>query len=78
MSVVGTSVTVMGSSDASQIGRRGVIVLETARTLQVSTKEGVITIQKAGTSLTVEGGEEPMTGDDLAGRLEDRLRGRGR
>ena len=77
MSVVGTDVKVVDASDRSLRGRRGVIELESANTLLLKTAEGKITLQKAGTVLEVEG-EAPLTGDDLKGRLEDRLRGRGR
>jgi len=76
MSVVGTRAKVIDAKDGSLMGRKGEIVLETANTLLLKTLEGTITIQKAGTVLQVEGDDEPLAGNDIQGRLEDRIRGR--
>jgi len=76
MSVVGTRAVVVDSKDGTKLGRKGEIVLETANTLLLKTAEGTITIEKAGTVLQVEGDDEPLVGDDISGRLEDRIRGR--
>ncbi|HYB45415.1 MAG TPA: ribonuclease P protein subunit [Nitrososphaerales archaeon] len=76
MSVVGTKAVVIDSKDGTKLGRKGEIVLETARTLLLKTADGTITIEKAGTVLQVEGEDDPLIGDDIKGRLEDRIRGR--
>ena len=76
MSVVGTRAVVVDSKDGTKLGRKGEIVLETANTLLLKTAEGTIMIEKAGTVLQVEGDDEPLVGDDISGRLEDRIRGR--
>jgi len=76
MSVVGTKAVVVDSKDGTKLGRKGEIVLETANTLLLKTADGTITIEKAGTVLEVEGEDEPLVGDDIRGRLEDRIRGR--
>jgi RNase P/RNase MRP subunit p29 len=76
MSIVGTRAVIVDSKDGTKLGRKGEIVLETANTLVLKTAEGAITIEKAGTVLQVEGDDEPLVGDDILGRLEDRLRGR--
>lgn len=76
MSIVGTRAVIIDSKDGTKPGRKGEIVLETAKTLLLKTAEGTITIEKAGTVLRVEGDDEPLVGDDILGRLEDRLRGR--
>ena len=76
MSIVGTRAVIVDSKDGTKLGRKGEIVLETANTLVLKTAEGSITIEKAGTVLQVEGDDEPLVGDDILGRLEDRLRGR--
>ncbi len=76
MSVVGTKALVIDAKDGSLRGRKGEIVLETANTLLLKTAEGTITIQKAGTVLQVDGDDEPLAGNDILGRLEDRIRGR--
>jgi len=76
MSIVGTKAVVVDSKDGTKTGRKGEIVMETANTLLLKTAEGTITIEKAGTVLQVDGDDEPLLGDDILGRLEDRLRGR--
>jgi len=77
MSVVGSRVTILDSNDPTKRGRRGEVVLETANTILLRTEDGRITVEKAGTVLAVEGNDEPLPGDDLQGRLEDRI-GEGR
>lgn len=76
MSVVGTRALIVGSKDGTKLGRKGEIVLETANTLLLKTASGTITVEKAGTVLELEGDDEPLAGDDIRGRLEDRIRGR--
>ncbi|MDV3277633.1 MAG: ribonuclease P protein subunit [Nitrososphaerales archaeon] len=74
MSVVGQEVTVMDSSDNSMRGRRGEVVLETANTLLLRSSGKTVKLAKAGSVLLLEKTGQLVTGDDLAGRLEDRLR----
>lgn len=74
MSVVGSRATVVDCKDESVRGRKGEVVLETSKTLLLRTSEGTITVEKAGTVLQVEGDDEPLLGDDILGRLEDRIR----
>ncbi len=76
MSVIGTRAVIVDAKDATKRGRKGEIVLETANTLLMKTADGTITVEKAGTVLEVEGDGEPLVGDDMLGRLEDRIRGR--
>ena len=74
MSVVGEEVTVMDSSDSSMKGRKGEVVLETANTLLLHSSDRTFTVVKAGSVLLLERSRQVVTGEDLAGRLEDRLR----
>jgi RNase P/RNase MRP subunit p29 len=74
MSVVGTRAMIIDSKDGSLHGRKGEVVLETANTLLLKTADGTITVEKAGTVLQVDGDDEPLLGDDILGRLEDRIR----
>ena len=78
MSVVGSRVMILDANDGTKKGRKGEIVLETANTILLRTTDGTVTVEKAGTVLQVEGNDEPLSGDDLRGRLEDRLRVRRR
>jgi RNase P/RNase MRP subunit p29 len=75
MSVVGSRATVVDAKDGGLRGRKGEIVLETANTIQLKTSDGTITIQKSGTVLQLDGEDGPVLGDDIRGRLEDRIRG---
>jgi RNase P/RNase MRP subunit p29 len=74
MNVIGRFVTVVDSSDPTVAGRSGEIVLETAKTLLLSRSGENFTIQKKGTVLILAGSNNIVTGDDVMGRLEDRLR----
>ena len=76
MSVLGTKAIIVDAKDQSVRGRRGEVVLETANTLLIRTTAGTITVEKAGTVLQVEDDDEPLVGDDILGKLEDRIRGR--
>ena len=74
MSVVGTKGVIVDSKEKGMRGKKVEIVLETENTLLLKTSEGTITLQKAGTVLQVEGDDEPLVGDAIRGRLEDRIR----
>jgi RNase P/RNase MRP subunit p29 len=72
--IVGEKVTVTKSSDPSVTGRKGEVVLETAKTLRLNSGDKTITIAKAGSVLFLDGSGRVLDGNELAGRLEDRLR----
>jgi RNase P/RNase MRP subunit p29 len=74
MNVIGRLVTVVDASDPTIAGRSGEVILETAKTLLLSKKGEDFTIQKKGTVLILADSNEIVTGDDIMGRLEDRLR----
>jgi RNase P/RNase MRP subunit p29 len=74
MSIVGTRAVIVDSKDKTKLGRKGEIVLETANTLLLKTADRTITVEKAGTVLQLESDDEPLLGDDILGRLEDRIR----
>jgi RNase P/RNase MRP subunit p29 len=76
MSVVGESVTVMQSSDPTKLGLGGKVVLETANTLLISSGGRKLSVEKKGLALALKGSRRLVTGEDIAGRLEDRLGGR--
>lgn len=78
MNVIGQTVTVMDATDQTKKGRSGEVVLETAKTLLLSARGGTIMVEKKGTVLLLAGSKIVVSGDDLAGRLEDRLRSRKR
>lgn len=71
--VIGEDVRVAASRDAALLGLRGKVVLETMHTLTIRTKTNrKVMLPKAGSALELSGGEI-LLGDDLKGRLEDRI-----
>lgn len=73
MNLVGRDLTVLGSADPSKVGRRGVVVLDTARTLMIESDGRAVRVEKAGSLFEVSGASRPVAGSEVSGRLEDRL-----
>ena len=71
--IIGEDVRVAAARNAAILGLKGKVVLETMHTLTIRTdaKRKVI-LPKAGSALELQGGEI-LLGDDLKGRLEDRI-----
>jgi RNase P/RNase MRP subunit p29 len=75
MSVIGENVTILNSSDPTKKGRAGEIVLETSRTLVILQTNGRrISVEKMGTVLEFQNSKKVIGGEEILGRLEDRLR----
>ena len=71
--IIGEDVRVAAARDKVLLGLRGMVVLETMHTLTIRTdSKRKITLPKAGSALQLSGGEI-LLGDDLKGRLEDRI-----
>ncbi len=76
--IVGEDVRVAASRDAVLLGLTGRIVLESMHTLTIRTENRrKVTMPKAGTALELTNGEI-LIGDELEGRLEDRIAAGGR
>jgi RNase P/RNase MRP subunit p29 len=71
--IVGERVKVLTTSDHTQLSVRGRVVLEFANTIVIENEGRMRRIPKNGTVLQLEGGREVVRGDELSGRLEDRL-----
>jgi RNase P/RNase MRP subunit p29 len=71
--IIGEDVRVAAARDAAILGLKGTVVLETMHTLTIRTgaKRRVV-LPKAGSALELSGGEI-LLGDELEGRLEDRI-----
>ncbi len=78
MNVIGEFVTIAEASDPGKRGRSGTVVLETANTLRLADDAAGFTVEKKGTVLLVLHSKKVFSGDDIAGRLEDRLRSKKR
>ncbi len=74
MNIIGESVAILNASDPTVAGRSGRVVLETANTLLLRSEGETFRIQKKGTVLQLSGSKEVVAGEDIPGRLEDRLR----
>ena len=71
--IVGEEVRVAAARDAGLLGLKGEVVLETMKTLTIKTGANrKVILTKAGSALELPGGAI-LLGDDLRGRLEDRL-----
>jgi RNase P/RNase MRP subunit p29 len=71
--IIGEDVRVAAARDAVLLGLRGRVVLESMHTLTIRTDgKRKITLPKAGCALQLSSGKI-VIGDDLEGRLEDRI-----
>jgi RNase P/RNase MRP subunit p29 len=71
--IIGEDVRVVAAKGKPLVGLRGMVVLETMHTLTIRTgaKRNVV-LPKTGSALELSGGAI-LIGDDLEGRLEDRI-----
>ncbi|HXW36882.1 MAG TPA: ribonuclease P protein subunit [Nitrososphaerales archaeon] len=76
MNIVGSTVTVVGSTDPTKVGVRGEVLIDSAKTILIESEGGRITVEKKGSVLQVQGTRDVVVGLDLMGRQEDRLRSR--
>jgi len=78
MSIIGEDVAVLQAKDPTKPGRKGKAVLETANTVVLLSEKGKLTVEKKGTVFLLSPSGRVAAGEDIAGRLEDRLRARRR
>ncbi|MDA4127942.1 MAG: ribonuclease P protein subunit [Thaumarchaeota archaeon] len=71
--LVGERVKIVASSDPTQLGLKGEVVLESAGTFLVDSGKKTLRIQKKGTVFQLSGSREVVCGDEMPGRLEDRM-----
>lgn len=77
MNIIGEELTVLSSTDPTKTGRRGLVVLETAKTLLLDTGAKVIRIEKSGSAFLLSHSKKVVTGSDIEGRPQDRWGRRG-
>ena len=71
--VIGEDVRVAAARDAVLLGLKGKVVLETMHTITIRTDANrKVMLPKAGSALQLNDGEI-LLGDELKGRLEDRI-----
>ncbi len=71
--LIGKKVAVLQCSDKGIVGTKGIFALETMKTITIVSGSSKRTLPKVGTVLQLQDGGRVVVGDDLAGRLEDRL-----
>ena len=74
MNLVGQAVAIMSCTDPAQAGKKGDVVLETARTLLVRSGSRTITLPKHGSVLLLSASGDIVNCGEIMGRLEERLR----
>jgi RNase P/RNase MRP subunit p29 len=76
--IIGEDVRVAAARDAALLGLKGKVVLETMHTLTIRTDgKRKVMLPKMGSALQLSSGTI-LIGDDLEGRLEDRIAASGR
>lgn len=71
--LIGQRVAVLQSSDKGIVGTKGIFALETMKTITIVSGHSKRTVPKVGTILQLQDGGGLIVGDELVGRLEDRL-----
>ena len=70
---IGEKIKVLHASDPNQVGLVGELLLETSRTILVECAGRKVRIQKHDTVFQVAGRGEVIRGDEILGRLEERI-----
>jgi len=70
---IGRKVKILVATDPNQVGLSGELVLERSKTLLLESHGRRLTIQKSGTVIELAGGGEIITGEEILGRLEERI-----
>ena len=78
MNLIGARVKVVSSSDPSKRRLSGKVALETANTLLLDLGSRILRVEKSGLVIQELSTGTILSGEDIAGRLEDRWGGRRR
>ena len=73
MNLIGRRLKILSATDPSQVGLSGEVVLETSKTLLLESDGSHLTAQKRGIVIQLVGTREVVRGDEILGRLEDRI-----
>lgn len=74
MPVLGRQVTVVScASSPGLVGTTGTVVLESMRMLTIVSQSSKLEVPKRGTALRLEGTHKIVVGDEMLGRLEERI-----
>ncbi len=73
MNLIGRRLKILSAPDPSHVGFSGEVVLETSKTLLLESDGSCLTTQKKGIVAQFVGTREIIRGDEILGRLEDRI-----
>lgn len=73
MNLIGRTVKILVATDPTQVGLSGELVLERSKTLLLESHGRRLTIQKLGTVIELGARGEVIRGDDVLGRVEERI-----
>jgi len=73
VNLIGRRVKILVATDPNQVGLSGELVLERSKTLLLESQGRRLTIQKLGTVIELAGKGEVIRGDDILGRVEERI-----
>jgi RNase P/RNase MRP subunit p29 len=73
MRVLGLDVAVVQCSNPAMVGLRGTVALESMRMITIVSESRKVTLAKSGTVLQLKDGGRLVIGEEMNGRIEDRL-----
>ncbi len=71
--LIGRRVKILVATDPTQVGLSGELVLERSKTLLLESHGRRLTIQKLGTVIELAGSREVIRGDEILGRVDERI-----
>lgn len=71
--LIGQRIAVLQCSDPGIIGKKGTFAIESMKTITIVSGSSKLMLPKVGTVLQLQEGGRIIVGDELVGRLEDRL-----
>lgn len=71
--LIGQRIAVLQCSDPGLIGKKGTFAIESMKTITIVSGSSKLMLPKVGTVLQLQEGGRIIVGDELVGRLEDRL-----
>jgi RNase P/RNase MRP subunit p29 len=73
VNLIGRRVKILVATDPTQVGLSGELVLERSKTLLLESHGRRLTIQKLGTVIELAESGDIIRGDEILGRVEERI-----
>lgn len=71
--IIGRKIAIVQASDPSVIGVKGIFALESMKTITILSGSHKRVVPKLGTVLQIQDSGKLIIGNEMAGRIEDRL-----